>query len=229
MQRRLLCLRELPLFQGLAEPEFNSICPGIINKSVVKGEFLFRQGESDNSVYLIKSGKMKLIQITVDGKEKIVGIVGPGEVLGETALFQEQEAVFSAVAIETVKLCGFNRSNLEMVIKQNSDFAVKIISHLASKLNTTLQQVSESTGASVKEKLLRLFVRLANEYGEIARDVTIIEINITQEEIGNMIGASRVKISQVLKELKAAGVVGQHGKYYTIKNDFCVQSICLSD
>lgn len=229
MQQHLLCLKELPLFQGLTEIEFNNICPGTINKSVAKGQFLFRQGEQNHAIYLVKSGKLKLIQNTEDGRETIISIVGPGEVLGETALFQEQDLTFSAVAIENARLCGFDRRNLEMIIERNPGFAVKIISHLARKLNTTMQQVSESSGASVKERLLRLLVRLANEHGKMTSHMTIIELNITQQEMGNMIGASRVKVSQVLRELRDAGVVGHNSKYYTIKTDFCIKNAGFSD
>jgi len=224
MKRYLLCLRELSIFEGLSEPEFNSICPGAINKTVLKGQFLFRQGEYDPAIYLIKLGKLKLVQISDDGREAIIGIAGAGEVLGETSLFQELELTFSAIALEDVRLCSFNRRNLETIIQQNPDFAVKIISHLARKLNATMQQVTESTGVSVKEKLTKLLIRLANEHGKIISDVTIIELNLTQQEMGNMIGASRVKISQVLRELRDAGIVGHHGKYYTLKTDFCVKN-----
>jgi len=229
MKRHLLCLSELSIFEGLSEPEFRSICPGAINKAVAKGQFLFRQGEHDPTVYLIKSGKLKLVQISEDGRETIIGIAGPGEVLGEVSLFQELESTFGAVALENVRLCGFNRRNLEMIIQQNPDFAVKIISHLARKLNTTMQQVSASTGASVKERLLKLLIRLADEYGKIRSDVTVIELNITQQEMGNMIGASRVKTSQVLRELREAGIVGRQGKYYTLKTDFCVKNAFITD
>lgn len=223
MQQHLLCLKELPLFQGLNEAEFFGICPGTINKSVSKGQFLFRQGDLNKAVYLVKSGKLKLLQNTEDGRETIIGIAGPGEVLGETTLFQEQGLAFSAVAIENARLCGFDRRSLETVIENNPGFAVKIISHLAHKLNTTIQQVSESAGASVKEKLLRLLVKLANEHGTTTSGMTKVELNITQQEMGNMIGASRVKVAQVLKELRDAGVIANKGRYYTIKTDFCVQ------
>lgn len=229
MPRHLLCLRELPLFQGLSETDFYSICPGVINRSVAKGQFLFRQGEDHRTVYLIKSGKLKLIQNTEDGREIIISIVGPGEVLGETALFQDHELHFSAVALENARLCGFSRQDLEMVIQRNPGFAVKIISHLARKLNTMMQQVSETSGVSVKEKLLRLLIRLANEYGKVASDMTIIELNITQQEMGNLIGASRVKVSQVLSGLRDAGIVSKHGKYYTIKTDFCLKNAVFSE
>lgn len=139
MERRLLCLRELPLFQGLAEADFYDICPGIVNKSIARGQFLFRQGEQDHSVYLIKAGKVKLVQNTEDGREIIINIVGPGEVIGETTLFQGNESPFSAVALESVSLCCFNRRQFESIIQNNPPFAVKIIGHLAGKLNSTMQ------------------------------------------------------------------------------------------
>lgn len=224
-----MCLKELPLFQGLSEADFNGICPGTINKSVAKGQFLFRQGDLNHAVYLLKSGKLKLLQNTEDGREIIIGIVGPGEVLGETTLFQEKGLAFSAVAIENARLCGFDRRNLEMMIENNPGFAVKIISHLAHKLNTAIQQATESSGASVKEKLMKLLIKLANEHGKTSSEMTIIELNITQQEMGNMIGASRVKVAQVLKKLRDAGVIGNKGKYYTVKTDFCMQHVGFSD
>lgn len=229
MKESFLCLRDLPLFQGLTEKEFHSICPGIVNKSVAKGESLFHQGQDMQTIYLVKSGKLKLLQNTEDGREVIIGIAGLGEVLGETALFQGCELNFSAVAIEDTKLCGFSRADLEMVIQQNPGFAVKIISHLAAKLNLTLQQVTETSGASVKEKLLRLLIRLANEHGKTMYDMIVIELNLTQQEIANMIGASRVKVAQVLKELKEAKIVDRKGSFYTLKTDFCVQDFTVND
>ncbi len=224
MQRGVLCLKELLLFEGLDKDDFYGICPGAMNKSVLKGQYLFRQGEHDHAIYLIKSGKLKLIQNTEEGREIIINIIGPGDVLGETALFQEHEMTFSAIAIEDVKLCAINRSDLELIVQRNPEFAVRIISHLARKLNATMQQVSESSGASVKEKLLRLLLRLANEYGKTTPDMTIIELKITQQEMGSMVGASRVKVSQVLRELKESGILRYNGKYYMIKADFCAKN-----
>lgn len=225
LQRHILCLKELTLFEGLSQEEFDSICPGVINRSVVKGEFLFHQGGYNDAVYLVKCGRFKLTQIKEDGRETIINIVGPGEVLGETSLFQEEEQIFSAVAIENARLCGFRRGDLEKVIESNPSFAVKIVCHLAHKLNLALQQVSDSKSASVKERLLKVLMHLANEHGVIMADRTIIQIYITQQELGHMIGASRVKVSQVLKELRDVGIIHKQGKYYSIKTDFCMQRI----
>lgn len=163
MKRCLLCLQELALFQGLDRPEFANICLSAAKKKIDKGNFLFHQGEQSNTVYLIKAGKLKLLQVTAEGREVILDVIGPGEVLGETALFLEQEQIFSAVALEETGLCCFNRQQFETLIQRNPGFAVKIISYLGQKLYETRREAGEATGIPVKEKLLRLLIRLAGE------------------------------------------------------------------
>jgi len=85
MKRCLLCLQELPLFQGLERSEFANVCISATKKQVAKADYLFRQGEYAEAVYLVKSGKLKLVHVTEGGRESILDIIGSGEVLGETA------------------------------------------------------------------------------------------------------------------------------------------------
>lgn len=223
MKRCLLCLQELPLFQGLDRPEFANICLSAAKKKLDKGNFLFHQGDQSNTVYLIKAGKLKLVQVTAEGREVILDVIGPGEVIGETALFLEQEQIFSAVALEETRLCCFNRQQFETLIQENPAFAVKIISYLGQKLYEIRREAGEATGIPVKEKLLRLLIRLAGEYGRKRPDGTVIELEITQQELANMVGASRVMVANVLRELKELGIIGRHGKYYQLMPDSCIE------
>lgn len=216
MKRYLLCLNELPLFQGIGRTEFTNACLNTPKKALSKGELLFRQGESANAIYLVKSGKLKLAQITEDGREIIADFIGPGEVLGETSLFQEQVQLFNAVALEDSILCYMSRQQFEKLIREYPDFAIKIISYLGNKLYENMRQAGESVGTSVKNKLLRLLIRLAEEYGQKTTGGTIIELVITQQDMANMVGASRVAIAQVLKEFKNLGLVNRQGKYYIL-------------
>lgn len=223
MKRCLKCLNELPLFQGLDKPQFVNVCLNATKKTIAKGDYLFRQAEHADSICLIKAGKLKLVYYTEEGRENILDIVGIGEVLGETALFQEQEQPFSAIALEETRLCCFNREQFEILIRQNPAFAIKIIGHLGKKLYQSLRQAGEDAGIPVKEKLLRVFIRLAEDYGRKVSDGTLIELEITQQELANMVGASRVMVAQILKELKKAGIVLRNTKHYVLRTDPCLE------
>ncbi len=222
MKHCILCLQELPLFQGLDRNEFTNVCLSATKKRLAKNAYLFHQGENASALYLIKTGKLKLVRVTDGGKEIILDIIGPGEVQGETALFHNQEYLFSAMALEETGLCCFNRQQFEALIQQNPGLAVKIISYLGQKLYKTLEHVAETSGTSTKEKLLRLLVRLAGVYGrEIPRGM-IIELEITQQELADMVGASRVMTVQVLQQLTEEGIIERQGKHYVLKSDPCV-------
>ncbi|KKM08668.1 hypothetical protein SY88_22855 [Clostridiales bacterium PH28_bin88] len=222
MKRCLLCLQELPVFTGLARNEFVNVCLSAAKKQLDKGTTLFNQGDRLETVYLIKAGKIKIVRATESGRELILDVLGPGEVLGETALFQAQEQPFSAVTLETAKLCCFSRRHLEELVRQNPEFAVKIISALGRKLYNTLEQLGEAALLPVREKLLLVFSRLAAEYGRDTPAGTLIEVQLTQQDLADMVGASRVMVAQVLQELKEASVVSREGRYYVLLKDRCL-------
>ncbi|WP_078664168.1 MULTISPECIES: Crp/Fnr family transcriptional regulator [Carboxydocella] len=225
MKRSYLCLHELPVFQGLDRSEFASVCISTTKKKIPKDNFLFYQGELANTIYLVKAGKLKLVQINEEGREIIIEVIGPGEIIGEEALFQkeEQKHLFSAIAMDEAMVCCFNRNQFEKLLLQNPGLAIKIISYLGQKLYKMTQHFSEVVGTSVKDKLLRLFFKLADVYGRKTSNGIVIELEITQQELGDMIGASRVMVSYALKELRNSGIIIRYGKNYILKPGHCLE------
>ena len=222
MKRCIICLQELDLFQGLESEQLANLCACTARKRLPKGEYLFRQGEKTRTVYLIKSGKLKLVQSTEDGRETILDVCGPGEVLGELSLFQEQDEPSSAIAMEEACICCFSKQQFETLVKQDPSFALRIISYLGQKRYEVMQKQSEDSRQTVKEKVLSLFYRFANEYGKKRADGVLIDLQITQQELADMIGSSRVMVVQAIKELKAFNVIDREKRYYILKKDPCL-------
>ncbi len=213
----IFCLGELPLFKGFDAVTFGQVCLQAAKLQVAKGQSVFRQGESAETVYLVKAGTFKLVHITDDGREVIVDVIGRGEVIGETALFQEQSHPFSAVAIELSRICCFNRRQFEAMIRENPDGAMQVIRFLARRLYENIRQSGEVSGATVRQKVLQLMARLADKHGRPAPDAVAIELDITQQEIADMVGASRVMVANILKQLHEEGIVCRRDRYYLLK------------
>jgi CRP/FNR family transcriptional regulator len=222
MKRCLICLQELDLFQGLERAQFTNLCQCTTRKRLSKGHYLFHQGELSNTIYLIKSGKLKLVQNTEDGHETILDVCGPGEVLGKLSLDQEQNEHSSAIAMEEMRICCFSKIQFESLIKQDPTFALRIIGYLEQKRYENILNSGKETGGTVKERLLRLFYRLAEQYGRKTPTLTLIDLKITQQELADMIGSSRVMVIHALNELKAAKIIDQENRYYVLKNDPCL-------
>lgn len=214
MSKCLICLKSLPIFEDLDTETFKSVCLNASKNILKKGEYLVHIGQPSDSIYLIKEGSLKLIQHTNDGKEIIIDVIGRGQVIGETALFKKQIHFFDVVALEPVKVCSFSLSQFEYLIENNSQFAMKIISSLGKKLYATMHQMGDVANHSVENKLIALLFRLAKDYGEDTNVGKIIKINLTHENLANMIGCSRVMVTQVLKQFKTQGIIKKQGKYY---------------
>jgi len=224
MKRCIICLQELDLFQGLDREQFNNLCQCTTRKKLSKGAHLFFQGEMTSTIYLIKSGKLKLVQTTENGRESILDVCGPGEILGELSLFQEQKEPSSAVAMEEANICCFSRQQFKELIRQDPSFALRIISYLGEKRYETLQKQIEETRQTVKEKLLHLFYRFANDYGQKHESGLLIDLKVTQQELADMIGSSRVMVVHALKEFEEANIIGREKRYYILKEDPCIST-----
>lgn len=221
MSKCIMCLHNLPVFEGLPMDEFRDICLSASKYSLDKGETLFTQGQYADTVYLIKEGSIKLVQFSENGREIVLNIIGRGHILGENALFKRQNYVCDAVAMEHVSICSFSLNQFEELIKTRPSLALSIISNLGQKLDSALKQIGDSAHHSVEDKLLALLFRLSSEYGKDTSQGQLIEISITQEEMANMIGSSRVMVAHTLKKFKQEGFLLKKGKYYII-DDKCL-------
>ena len=224
MKRCLICLQELDLFQGLERVQFTSLCQCTIRKRLSKGHYLFHQGDLRGTIFLIKSGKLKLVQNAEDGHETILDICGPGEVLGELSLYQEQKEHSSAIAMEEACICCFSKIQFESLIKQDPSFALRIINYLGQKRYDNILNSEKESRGTVKEKLLRLFYSLAEQYGRKLPNSTMIDLIITQQELADMIGSSRVMVIQALNVLKEANIIDRKKRYYILKDDPCLST-----
>ncbi|TGE36337.1 Crp/Fnr family transcriptional regulator [Desulfosporosinus fructosivorans] len=222
MKRCIICLQQLDLFLGLAQEQLTNLCQCTQRKKLSRGHYLFRQGEARSTIYLIKSGKLKLVQTTEAGHETILDICGPGEVLGELSLYREQNEHCSAIAMEDVCICCFSKLQFEALIKQDPSFAMRIIGYLGQKRYETMVKLGKEAGLPVKERLLQLFYRLAEQYGKQTPTSTLIDLKITQQELADMIGSSRVMVIQALKEFKAANIIDREKRYFVLKDDPCI-------
>jgi CRP/FNR family transcriptional regulator len=217
--KRYLCLHDIPLFSGLSMEFFRHICLAANKQQVRKGQVLFQQGEETNSIYIIKEGRFKLLRLAEDGNETILQIVGPGEMMGETALFRPNAIqLATAISLEQAKVCSVDRGTLETVIKNQPDLAWEIIKNLGDRLYDVWEQVSESNSQSTQEKVLALMLRMAREHGESCSEGTRITIPLTQQEIASLVGASRVMVSQSIKLLTVKNYLCREKRHYILKN-----------
>lgn len=217
-KRRYLCLYDIPLFSGLSKDSFKIICHAASKQLKRKGESLFCQGDTADTIYIVKEGNFKLIRTTENGDEVILQIASPGEILGESALFRNGTHPVTAIAMEESKVCSIAQKTFEKVIKTEPDLAWQMIGNLSNRLYNSWEQMTESNTQNARGKVLNLLIRLAQEHGEPCPQGQYIKIELTQQEIASLVGVSRVMVSQVINDLIAENYLSKEKKNYVLKS-----------
>jgi CRP/FNR family cyclic AMP-dependent transcriptional regulator len=202
---RLLARTEV--FGGLGERELEEVAQVAVPRTWQRGEVVFREGDSGDTCYLIKSGAVLLTREHQDGRMVAIAECRAGAMFGELAMFRGETRSATAEAIEDTEAVALLAPDMTRLIRGNPDIANDLLAALAERVSRTterlMQQSFQTVAGRVASALLAQSVARQAE-GAPERDVLI---RATQAEIAGLAGTSRESASRFLATLERAGVV----------------------
>ncbi|APV45315.1 cAMP-binding domain of CRP or a regulatory subunit of cAMP-dependent protein kinase [Dehalogenimonas formicexedens] len=201
------CMSDFWLFESLNASEKEYVRTLFRRPMYGKGEYLFMQGEPSTAVFMVFEGKIKLFKTSDEGKEIVLGYLTSHDLFGEEVLFNDSVHALSAQAMERSRLCACYKTDFESLIAQNSSIAIKTIRILSERLGTMNERLADMAICDTQTRLARMLGRLAQEHGEVTKDGRRLAFRMTHDELGALTGTSRVMVTNVLKNLKKAGIV----------------------
>jgi CRP/FNR family cyclic AMP-dependent transcriptional regulator len=177
------------------------------NRSVI-----FRQGHAAPLVYLVGSGKIRLTRMTHDGKEIGIAILAQGDFFGEEALFGESVRTTFAAAVDHSLLYVARAEDFRGLLLRHPTLTMNVARYLSDQRNNVVQIAESLAYLKVPDRLMRLFERLACEFGKPAIDATLIDVRLTHADIASLIGSSRETVSAQLGVLAREGRIALHGR-----------------
>lgn len=211
-----VCIADFWVFRDLDPQENKALLRNVVIKTKMKGQWLFAQGEKADELFLIKSGLVKLIKLMEDGTEVILDIRKAGDFIGENIFAAEGCYPLGAFCMEETLTCGFNKSTLEKVIKENPDIGIHIIKNLSERIAWLTERVGNMAATHIDERLYRVLFSIAQEHGVKGLNGMTIQFPLTHEDLGFIIGAHRVSVTRALKALQRDGRVIQEAKRFTV-------------
>jgi CRP/FNR family transcriptional regulator len=166
-----------------------------------RGEWIFLLGDPADSVYLLREGRMKIIGLREDGHEVLHEIIGPGEIFGDTSLLLGIARTTSAQALETSLLCEIRRKDFETLLSTYPELSFHLLKSVGRRLKKAEAQLMNIICNDVSRRVRETLIDLTSKEPGSKADGPI-RINITQQDLANLIGASRQKTWQALKELE---------------------------
>jgi CRP/FNR family cyclic AMP-dependent transcriptional regulator len=196
-------LRTVPLFSSLSDDQLRILQPCLQQRSYPRNSFILRAGEETDALYIILSGRAKVLIPDEQGREVILATMGPNEYFGEMGLLDEQPRSASVETLEACQMLRFSKSGFIACLKDNFDLAMIIIGNLIARLRAADRKIESLALIDVYGRVARLLLDQAEEID----GMWIVRSAPPKQEIARMIGASREMVSRVVKDLQLRGYI----------------------
>jgi len=207
---------DLWLFAQLSTEEKRQIEPLTRRRTFQKGEMLFRTGDRAAQVLLLTRGRVKMFKVSEEGKEIILGFLNPHDLLGEETLFRDGARSFSAQALEDCGVCVCSKDDFEGLAARFPTISAKITRTLGEKLSQMADRLADMAMYDVRDRVCRELARLARQGGHPTAEGIHLDRRITHDDLSALVGASRVMVSNVLADLRKAGLVVMDQRHFVV-------------
>jgi len=198
-------LRRAPLFEALDEEGTEALRAGVTEVQLARGDRLFDEGDPGDRLYVVLDGKMKLHRTSADGRENLISLMGPGEMFGELSLFDPRPRTMSASAVTEARLAALAHDGLRSWLTARPDVAMHLLAALARRLRRTNEVMSDLVFTDVPGRVAKALLDLAARFGSQQDEGLQVNHDLTQEELAQLVGASRETVNKALADFVARG------------------------
>ena len=209
-QSKLRLLREAEIFRDLTPADMEDIERLTTMTTSRKGRVLYSADSSAEVLFILKKGRVQLYRIAEDGRRLLTDILDAGTVFGEMPMLSQRMGGSIAEALEDCTLCVISRHDLEHLIQSKPNFALNVVQLLALKNAELEERLERQAFQSVHERLASMLIDLARDSDDIW--------NVSHQQIGETIGASRETITRALGDFRAQGVLELSRSHIKIKD-----------
>lgn len=183
-----------------------------------KGQVLFHEGTRPMGVFCISTGRVKVYRIGLDGKEQIIKISAAGDLLGYKALISDQHYLLSGEALEDCLVCFIPKDDFLELLKPGSEFYMSLLKTVCEEHGTIASKITEMAQMSVRQRLAMSLLMLNDTYGLEQEVNGEIQINLSREDLANIVGTATESLIRLLNEFKKDGLIETHGRKIEVKN-----------
>lgn len=197
-------VQNIPLFSGLSSAELEEITAITAKRSFPKNNVIINEGDETDSLYLILSGKVKVVLSDEDGKEVTISILEPNDYFGELALIDDEPRSARVVTMEQCQFSVINQSDFTRVLDNNPGLVRNLLKGLTKRLREANKNIESLALMDVYGRVARTLLQFAKPE---ENGTKVIHEKLTQKDIASMVGASREMVSRIFKDLTTGGYI----------------------
>jgi CRP/FNR family transcriptional regulator len=202
-------IARMPLFQGLAPDQLDHVGAICVERAFGKGETIFSEGDKASGFYIVAEGQVKIYKLSMEGKEHILHIYGPGHPFGEVPVFAGENFPAHAQALVSTRLLFLPRDAFLAMITANPDLALKMMAVLSSKLRSFTVQIENLSLKEVPARLASYLLYLDQEQGN-EHDLSL---TISKTQLAAIIGTIPETLSRIFRRLSKQHLIAVKGRH----------------
>ena len=204
--------RKAPLFTALDDEAADSLRASMDPVKISKGNVLFAEGDEGDHLYVIVEGKLKLGTSSGDGRENLLSVLGPGEMFGELSLFDPGPRTATATAVTDVRLLSLGHDKVIPWVTEHPQVALDLLGRLSQRLRRTNEVVGDLVFSDVPGRVAKALIDLGERFGKETPEGLYVNHDLTQEELAQLVGASRETVNKALADFAGRNWIRLDGR-----------------
>ncbi len=177
-----------------------------------KGQVLFHEGTRPMGVFCVNTGRIKVYCTGMDGKEQIIKVSAAGDILGYKSLLSDQLYQLTAEALDDCMVCFVPKDDFLLMVRPGTKFYLDLLQHVCSEANVMAMKMTQLAQQSVRQRLALTLLMLKDTYGIEQETKGEIEINLSREDLANIVGTATESLIRLLNDFKKEGLIETVGR-----------------
>jgi CRP/FNR family transcriptional regulator, nitrogen oxide reductase regulator len=200
-------LKEVALFKALPAPALEEVAALALVRAIEKGSFYFMQGDEARYLYVLTQGRVKLSQVTVDGQQVALRMLGPGQMFAGAAILQPQNGYpATAEAVEDSSALAWEASAFQKLTEKYPALSFNLMQLMQAYIHEIQARYRELTTERVEQRVARALLRLTAQTG-VKTDSGAIELTLSRQDLAEMAGTTLFTASRLLSDWERRGIV----------------------
>lgn len=204
-------LKQVPIFSDLDEESLSKVANSGVLQSFKKDSVILSEEDAGNALFVIVSGKVKVVRSDSQDKEVILAILNDSDFFGEMAILDGLNRSANVISMEDSKIFIIQRNDFLDLLRKYPDVSIALLQELSTRLRASSMKIKALSLKDAEGKVATVLMQLADDIGRIKNGVVEIEKLPFQHELANMAGTSRETISRTLHSFAKKGLVELEG------------------
>lgn len=211
-------LKRVSLFAGVEEEDLKNIAAIMRERSYRKNQVIFYEDDPGDTLYIVKSGTVRIYQLSEAGHEKTLAVFKEGDSFGEMSLIEEDGRSATAETMEPSVLLVIGKSHFLELLQKSPSLSMATIRMLTQRLRSVNKQLGDALYLDVRSRTRKILKQMTLDQGEDTGEGMQIRVPLTHKELAKIVGSSRETVTKILLELQDEQVITIEKKWIVVRD-----------